>query len=284
MEVKWIKIVTNIFDDEKIKFIETMPNGDETIVIWFKLLCLTGKCNLNGFLMITEKLAYTDEMLSSIFNRDIKSIQMALKVFENLEMIEIVDNKIYISNWEKHQNVSGLEKIREQTRKRVANHRERKKIECNVTCNDDVTPSNETEIDIDIELDKELDKDKKKETYISIISNYTNYVVLKDALKDYVEMRKKTKGFTTRALKLNLKELDKLTNDDVVKLEIVNQTIMNSWKSFYPLKTNNKPFNNQKEKVPQWFIDRKNGVEETTHETSEEQQKELDEMLARLRQ
>ena len=42
-EVKWIKIVTDIFDDEKILLIETLPEADSIIVIWLKLLCLAGK-------------------------------------------------------------------------------------------------------------------------------------------------------------------------------------------------------------------------------------------------
>lgn len=126
-DVKWIKILVNIFDDEKIRYIETLPNGDETIVIWFRILCLAGKSNSDGLLMMTDRIAYTEDMLASIFNRDIKSIQLALGVFAQLEMVEIVDNKIYISNWEKHQNINGLERIREQTRQRNIAYRERKK-------------------------------------------------------------------------------------------------------------------------------------------------------------
>ena len=42
-EVKWIKIVTDIFDDEKILLIESLPAADSVIVIWFKLLCLADK-------------------------------------------------------------------------------------------------------------------------------------------------------------------------------------------------------------------------------------------------
>ena len=76
-DVKWIKIVTDIFDDEKIRFIETMPNGDEIIVIWFKILCLAGKSNSSGFLMFTSRLAYTEEMLASIFNRGVIGISAA---------------------------------------------------------------------------------------------------------------------------------------------------------------------------------------------------------------
>ena len=49
-EVKWIKITTNIFDDEKIKLIDTMPDRDALLVVWFKLLTLAGKTNDNGFL------------------------------------------------------------------------------------------------------------------------------------------------------------------------------------------------------------------------------------------
>lgn len=123
-EVKWIKIVTNIFDDEKIRYIETTPNGDETIVIWFRILCLAGKSNSSGLLMMTDRVYYTDELLASIFNRDIKAIQLALSVFEKLGMIELIDEKILIKNWEKHQNVEGLEKIRLQNRERQARHRE----------------------------------------------------------------------------------------------------------------------------------------------------------------
>lgn len=162
-DVKWIKIVVNIFDDEKIKYIESMPNGDGLIVIWFKLLCLAGKSNSFGYLMFTNKMPYTEEMLASIFNRDIKEIQLALFTFQQLDMVEIEDNRISIANWEKHQNIEGMEKIREQTRKRVQEHRERKKlIGCNVTVTPNVTQCNATDIDIDkeIELDKEKDKEK----------------------------------------------------------------------------------------------------------------------------
>ena len=59
-EVKWIKIVTDIFDDEKILIIESMPEADAMIVIWFKLLCLAGKQNNSGVFTINNRIAYTD--------------------------------------------------------------------------------------------------------------------------------------------------------------------------------------------------------------------------------
>lgn len=92
-------------------------------------------------------------------------------------------------------------------------------------------------------IDDTINDNKKnniKETYVSIIDSYTQNEELKQALNDFVEMRKKTKGFTLRALKLNLNTLDKLAVDDYTKTQIVNTTVMNGWKSFYPLKENTK--------------------------------------------
>ena len=64
--VKWIKITTDIFDDEKILMIEAMPSADSIIVIWFKLLTFAGKQNNDGVFLMSERIAYTDEMLDNL--------------------------------------------------------------------------------------------------------------------------------------------------------------------------------------------------------------------------
>jgi len=127
-DVKWIKITTDMFDDEKIKLIESMPDKDSILIIWIKLLVQAGKCNATGYIYLNETLPYTDEMLATIFNRPLNTVRLALKVFREFGMIEICQNgHLHISNWEKHQNIKGLEKIREQTRERVARHRQKQK-------------------------------------------------------------------------------------------------------------------------------------------------------------
>ena len=162
-DVKWIKIVTDIFDNRKIKQIEQMPDSDALLVIWFKLLSLAGKINDNGYLTFTDELPYTDRLLSTEFNKPIATIQLALKTFQEFQMIEVIDDIIKISNWEKYQNVDGMEKIREQTRKRVAKHRERKKLECNANSNVTVTQGNATDKEEDI--DKDIEK-KNRGTFV----------------------------------------------------------------------------------------------------------------------
>lgn len=104
-EIKWIKIATDIFNDEKIMLIEAMPDGDSLIVIWFKLLCLAGIQNNGGSFLINDKIAYTDEMLATIFRRNINTVRMALQTFEAFGMVQIIDGLITIPNWSKHQSM-----------------------------------------------------------------------------------------------------------------------------------------------------------------------------------
>lgn len=137
-EVKWIKLCTDIFDDEKIMLIDALPERDSLLVIWFKLLCLAGKQNNGGVFMFNDKIAYTDEMLATIFQRPVNIVRLALSTFETFDMIEIVNNTITIPNWEKHQNLKQFEKAREQTRERVAKYRGKQTLlTTGKTCNAD---------------------------------------------------------------------------------------------------------------------------------------------------
>lgn len=124
-DVKWIKIVTDIFDDEKILLIEQLPDADSVIVIWFKLLCLAGKQNNGGVFVLNNRVPYTLQMLSTIFRRKESIVTLALKTFEEFGMIEIIDCVITIPNWEKIQSISGLDSIREKARLRQAKYREK---------------------------------------------------------------------------------------------------------------------------------------------------------------
>lgn len=158
-EVKWIKICTDIFDDEKVALIDGMPERDAIIVIWFKLLCMAGRLNNGGVFMLNNKLAYTDEMLATIFRRPLTTVRLALNTFEQFGMVDIINNAYTIPNWEKHQSLDKLEAAKEKNRQRVAAHREKQKLltECNDYSNVTVTQCNDVDIDKDKEQDKELD-------------------------------------------------------------------------------------------------------------------------------
>lgn len=196
-EIKWIKITTDVFDDEKICLIDALPDHDAILVIWFKILVLSGKLNKNGVLAISPNLVYTDEMLANRFQRPLNTVRMALGIFERFGMIEVIEGVITLPNWEKHQNIDGMEKVKEQTRKRVARHREKQKELAigNVTCNVTVTESNGTEE----ERDKELDKDKN----ITTTSNSENILELFQS-----EFRRLLSGFEIEEINHLLNEND----------------------------------------------------------------------------
>lgn len=114
-----------MFDDEKIKLIETMPESDKILIIWIKLLILAGKKNENGYISLTKSIPYTDGTLATILNRPIDMIQSALNLLKKFEMISCDNNGVMkIVNWQKHQNIDGLDRIREQNRSRQQKFRE----------------------------------------------------------------------------------------------------------------------------------------------------------------
>lgn len=149
-----------MFDNRKIKQIGSMPEGDSLLLMWVQLLCLAGNVNDGGFIYLTKEIPYTDEMLATQFNKPISTVRLALKTFEQFGMIEIINNMIFLSSWEKYQSIDRLTAIREKDRERKRRKREAEKL----------LPQNSTEIPrtsmdvprIDIEGDIDIDKDKNK--------------------------------------------------------------------------------------------------------------------------
>lgn len=127
-DISWIKLRIDMFDDEKIKIIQSMPDGDAILVIWIRLIALAGKCNANGFILVDDEFPYSDEMLSIIFGKPLPTVRLALQTFEKFHMLETTQKGIYITNFEKHQNAEGMDRIREQNRLRKKREREQKKV------------------------------------------------------------------------------------------------------------------------------------------------------------
>lgn len=127
-DIKWIKLATGMHDDEKMKLIDAMPERDTIHYVWIRILLLGGKINANGEIFLSEGKPLTANMLAILFSRPIEAIKLALKVLTRFGMIEIAPDKVIrIVNWDKYQNIEGMERVREQNRKRAENHREKKK-------------------------------------------------------------------------------------------------------------------------------------------------------------
>ena len=166
-EVKWIKITTDIFDDEKIILIESLPDAYAIITVWFKLLCLAGKQNNSGVFLL-GRMPYTDKMLATIFRMKEATVNMALETFKQFGMVEIVDGVITIPNWGKHQSLDQLESKKEYMRGYMQEYREKQKALTagKPSCKTNGKTNSKTNVssaDIDKEKDIEEDKNKKKD-------------------------------------------------------------------------------------------------------------------------
>lgn len=127
-EVQWIKIYLDMFDKPKIKKLRRLPAGNELLLIWIMLLASAGKCNAGGMIYITENVPFTEEDLADELNFEIGTIRLALRAFEELDMITTTgEGYISIRNWEEYQNVDKLAEIREQNRERKRLQRERQR-------------------------------------------------------------------------------------------------------------------------------------------------------------
>lgn len=171
-DVKWIKLSTGLPNNRQLNQIRTLPNGDSIALMFVYLLCVAGEVNEHGLIYLTPEVPYTDEMLATEFRMELNTVRLGLTTLQRFGLIEVVDDIISLPTWERWQNVDGLDKIREQTRKRVADYRQRKKeaaaLPCNVTSNANVTDSNATDKDI------EIDKDKEKDNIYSQVIEYLN--------------------------------------------------------------------------------------------------------------
>lgn len=204
-DVKWIKIVTDIFDDEKMLMIETLPSADGIIVVWFKLLCLAGKTNNSGVFMFNDRLPYTDEMLAAIFRRDVKLIRMALQTFEDFGMIEVVDNVITLPNWSKHQTLDAYERQKERDRLKKQKKRAAQKALIQAKSGDTsgdtsgdsagdvpaLEEDREEETEEEKEEDKDLSKEREKVNYQLIADMYNETCVSLPSIRSLSDARKK---------------------------------------------------------------------------------------------
>lgn len=196
-DVKWIKVTTDIFDDEKILLIESMPAADSIITIWFKLLVLAGKQNNDGVFLMNSQIPYTDEMLATIFRRDLNTVRMALNVFEKFGMVEIIDNVITIPNWGKHQTLDAYERKKKLDRERIAKKRAEQKllIQMSPDMSHDMSPtvakSRLAEEDKEEDKDREREEEKKKIDYDGIKDAYNSLCPSLPAVKSLSDSRRK---------------------------------------------------------------------------------------------
>ena len=200
-----------------------------------------------------------------------ETIKRLLKRFQNEHKVIRYDNntkEVFLINWNKY-NWNSSEKLKKAVLK-VADYIKSESFKNlifdlanNNISNIDIINNNkqitdtdtdtDTVSDIDVcigytypmytlsEKEAKTDKSAVRENKVSelekIISGYTDNSDLRQAIKDFLKMRKALKSpMTERALTLCLNKLDKLGSNDAEKIEVVNQSIERGWKGLFELK------------------------------------------------
>ena len=195
-EVQWIKLKVGMFDGNSFKKIKRAKIGgvsyrDKLTAVWFELLDLAGKSNANGYLIDNNEIPYHSfEDIATMLDREEKEIELCMQFFINEKMVEIIDDIYCLTNFVRFQNQEGLDKIREQTRKRVAKCREKKLLsQCNVTsC---VTEPLRNAIEVDKEQEKNIDKDFFTTTTDEPPMLTEVYLYFKDVIDDAINEAEK---------------------------------------------------------------------------------------------
>lgn len=171
----WLKLQKDFFKRHDIRIIESMPNGKDYILFYLKLLCEA--TSHEGNLRFSDTIPYSESMLSTITNTNIDIVRNAIKIFEELHMIDILDDGTYFMN--EVQKLVGYEtewakkkrNYREKENAKKISQRENKAIKAlksgqyednvlNERTNKGQCPKKEDNVRQEIEIEKELELKK----------------------------------------------------------------------------------------------------------------------------
>ena len=229
----WLKLKRDFFKRHDIQIIEAMPNGKDYILFYLKLLCES--VDHDGNLRFNEEIPYNEEMLATITRTNVDVVRSAIKIFTQLQMMEMMDDgTFYMSEVEK---MLGSET---QWAEKKRAYRERQKLLASGQC-----PPEEDNVLAVSDKSKSKSKSKSKDIYSGVPEE------LKEAFMEWAEMRKAikkpitTKTTVTRALN-KLNSLAKTTEEKIALIELATDRC---WQGFYlPREEEKKPVEPKKYK------------------------------------
>lgn len=186
----WLKLKSDFFDDDTIKFIEEQENGIKYSNFYLKLCLKSLKTDGKLIRLVGETLIpYDINSLSKLTGVEFDTVRSAMQLFESIGLIKVLESgEIYLSQIDE---LIGSETDKAQMMRRL--RAERKLDSNNVT---QMLP--EKEIDIEKEIKKETDVAEIKNCYEENIGLITpaSAEILLDYLKDM------SKDLITKAIKI----------------------------------------------------------------------------------
>jgi len=161
----WLKLKSDFFDDDTIKYIEEQENGIKYSNFYLKLCLKSLKTDGKLIRLIGETLIpYDLNSLSKLTGVDFDTVRSAMTLFEQIGLIKVLDSgEIYLAQIDE---LIGSETDKAQVMRRI--RAENKKSSNNVT---KMLPK--CYIEIEKEKDIEIEKEnKKKKPTLEEIQNY----------------------------------------------------------------------------------------------------------------
>lgn len=160
----WLKLKRDFFKRHDIRIIEEMPNGKDYVLFYLKLLLES--IDHEGSLRFSDTIPYNEQMLSVVTNTNVDIVRSAMKLFTELNLMEVLDDAtIYMAE------VNSMIGSESWSAERVRRFRQKQQA---LLCNADVTSCNEEkeiEIKKDIDKDIEIERENEKALTRSIENN-----------------------------------------------------------------------------------------------------------------
>lgn len=86
----WLKLDKDFLKSSQIKVIKNMPNGKDYVI--FYLALMLESVETIGHLRFSNLVPYNEEMLASVTDTNVDIVRTAVKIFESLGLMEILDD------------------------------------------------------------------------------------------------------------------------------------------------------------------------------------------------
>lgn len=194
-------------------------------MVFFYLALMLESITTLGHLRYSESVPYSNEMLSAMTGSDIRTVNKAMSVFQQLGLITILEDlTIFIPA------VPTMTGRESESAERVRKYRERKKQEL-LLSNEDELEGNNINIKRNIEQQERREKSKHD---LNLLFPHDMSPSVKHSLLEYLEYRKERKAVVTKtSLEKIIKSLETLPSDEV-RIECIERSIRNGWTGLFP--------------------------------------------------
>lgn len=262
----WLQLKEDFFEEDSIEWLEEQENGHKYSLFYLKL-CLKS-LKTNGILIRKVGnilVPYDNKKLAEMTKTPVDTVIVAMELLKGIGLIQILENgELYITQLENMIGSQSKSALKKQQQRQL-----KQQLFIEGGQEGDICPPK-------IEIEQEQKKEIKKDIEIEKKNLYFDNDNLESIFKEFLEVRKKLKAVNSdRAIKTLLNKLNKY-NDDT-KYQMIENSIVNSWKDVYELKQQNnyRKQATREEVLPSWF-----NKDNEAQTMSEEQKEEMNNLFA----